>query len=107
MLPLVDVEDDSLGEGEGLAVVDGVGGSAHVGLPAVGAGLAAAAGLLLAAEGSADLGSGRADVDVGDAAVGADGGEEGLGLGDVRVKMLEERPWGTSLWRWMASERVS
>ncbi len=80
---LVDVEDDSLGEGKGFAVVDGVGGAAHVGFPGVGAGLAAAAGLFFAAEGTADLGTGWADVDVGDSAVGAYRGEEDLGLGEV------------------------
>ena len=61
----------ALRQRQGRAVVDGVGGAAHIGLPGVGAGLAAAAGFLLAAEGAADLGAGRADVDVGDAAVGA------------------------------------
>jgi hypothetical protein len=52
---LVDVEGDSLREGQVGAVVDGVGGAAHVLLPGVGAGLAASAGLLFAAEGSAYL----------------------------------------------------
>ena len=61
------------------AEVDGVGLAAHVGLPGVGAALAAAAGLLLAAEGAADLGAAGAGVDVGDAAVAARGGEEELG----------------------------
>lgn len=66
-----------------MAVVDGVGGAAHVGLPAVGAGFAAASGLLFAAEGTPDLGSGGAYVDVGDAAVGAHCGEEEFGFGEV------------------------
>ena len=55
--------------GSSLRPVDGAGLAAHVGLPGVGARLAAAAGLLLAAEGAADLGARGADVDVGDAAV--------------------------------------
>ena len=79
----VDVEADALGEGQVGAVVDGVGGAAHVLFPGVGAGFAAAAGFFFAAEGSADLGAGGADVDVGDAAVGAGGGEELLGLAEV------------------------
>ena len=79
----VDVEDDTLGEGKGLAVVDGVGGAAHVGLPSVGAGFAAASGLFFAAKGTADLGAGRADINVGDAAVGAVCGQEALRLGEV------------------------
>ena len=78
-----DVEPDALGQRQGRAVVHGVGGAAHVGLPAVGAGLAAAAGLLLAAERAADLGARGADVDVGDAAVGALRRDEQLGLAQV------------------------
>ncbi len=66
-----------------MAVVDGVGGAAHVGLPGVGAGFAAASGLFFAAEGTPDLGSGGAYVDVGDAAVGAYCGEEEFGFGEV------------------------
>src|SRR6187200_1416036 len=65
------VEADPLGEGKVLRVVNGVGGAAHVGLPGVGAGLAAAAGLLFAPEGATDFGAAGADVDVGDAAVRA------------------------------------
>ena len=80
---LPDVELDALRERQRGAVVDGVGGAAHVGLPGIGAGFAAAAGFLLAAEGAADLGAGRADVDVGDAAVGAGRREEALGLAQV------------------------
>src|SRR6202035_630049 len=49
----------------------------------VGAGFAASSGFLFAAEGSADFGARGADVDVGDAAVGAGGGEELLGLAEV------------------------
>ena len=67
----VDVELHALGQRQGRAVVDRVGGAAHVGLPGVRAGLAAAAGLLLAAEGAADLGARGADIDVGDAAIRA------------------------------------
>ena len=52
---LIDVEADSLCEGQVGAVVDGVGGTAHVLLPCVGAGLAPSAGLFFASEGSADL----------------------------------------------------
>ena len=66
--------------GSSIGVVDGVRGAAHVRLPRVRPRLAAAAGLLLAAERAADLRAGGADVDVGDAAVGAVGGEEPLGL---------------------------
>ena len=66
-----DGELHALRQRQGRAEVHRVGGAAHVGAPAVGAGFAAAAGLLLAAEGAADLGAGGADVDVGDAAVGA------------------------------------
>jgi hypothetical protein len=54
---LADVEGDSLGEREFGAVVDGVGGAAHVLLPGIGAGFAAASGFFFAAEGSADLGA--------------------------------------------------
>src|SRR6185503_17163358 len=75
-----DVELDPLRQRQGRAVVDGVGGAAHVGAPAVGAGFAAAAGLLLAAEGAADLRPRGADVDVDHAAVGARRREEALGL---------------------------
>src|SRR5262249_56407744 len=53
-----DIERDALGERQLGAVVYRVGGAAHVGLPGIGAGLAAAAGLLLAAERAADLGTG-------------------------------------------------
>ena len=80
---LPDVELHALGQRQRGAVIDGVGGAAHVGLPGIGAGLAAAAGFLLAAEGAADLGAGRADVDVGDAAVGAGRRDEALGLAQV------------------------
>lgn len=73
---LVDVEAYSLGQWKLGAVVDGVGGAAHVLLPGIGAGFAATAGLFFAAEGSADFGARGAYVDVGDAAVGAGGGEE-------------------------------
>src|SRR5215207_7378017 len=66
----IDVELHALRQRQGSAEIDRVGGPAHIGLPGVGAGLAAAAGLLLAAEGAADLGAGRADVAVGDAAIG-------------------------------------
>ena len=79
-----DVEADALGERKVGAVVDGVGGAAHVLLPGVGAGFAAAAGFFFAAEGSADLCAGGADVDVGDAAVGAGGGEEVFGFAEVQ-----------------------
>ena len=77
------VELDALGERQVGRPVDRVGLAAHVGLPRVGAGLAAAAGLLLAAERAADLGAGGADVDVGDAAVGALVREERLGRQEV------------------------
>jgi len=50
-------EFDPLGQGQLSRVVDGVGGSAHVGLPRVRTGLPAAAGVLLAAERAADLGA--------------------------------------------------
>ena len=49
------VERDALREREGFAVVDGVGGAAHVAFPGVGAGFAAAAGFLFTAEGAADF----------------------------------------------------
>src|SRR5258708_38029713 len=82
-MTLGDVEAGALGWGEVGAVVDGVGGSAHVLLPGVGAGFAASSGFFFASEGSADLCAGGADVDVGDAAVGAGGGEELLGFAEV------------------------
>src|SRR5258708_15775603 len=85
-MTLGDVEAGALGWGEVGAVVDGVGGSAHVLLPGVGAGFAAASGFFFATEGSADLCTRGADVDVGDAAVGAGGGEELLGLAEVHVE---------------------
>src|SRR5579862_4829832 len=73
----LDVELNALRERQRAAIVHGVGGPAHVGLPAVGAGFAAAAGLLFAAERPADLGARGTDIDVGDAAIGAPGrGEE-------------------------------
>src|SRR5258708_11987898 len=82
-MTLGDVEAGALGWGEVGAVVDGVGGSAHVLFPGVGAGFAASSGFFFAAEGSANLCAGGADVDVGDAAIGAGGGEELLGLAEV------------------------
>src|SRR5688572_25624652 len=80
---LLDVELHALGERQLLAVVDGVGGAAHISLPGIRARLAAAAGFLLAAESAADLGAGGADVDIGDAAIRAGGGNELLGLAEV------------------------
>src|SRR5690606_34531582 len=65
-------------EAERGPVVDRAGLAAHVGLPAIAAGLASAAGVLLAAERPTDLGATGADVDVGDAAVAARGREEPL-----------------------------
>src|SRR5688572_5213071 len=56
------VELHALGERQVARIVDGVGGAAHVGLPRVGAGLAAAAGVLLTAEGAADLGAAGPEV---------------------------------------------
>src|SRR4051812_42542679 len=67
-----DVELHALRQRQLAAVVDRVGGAAHVRLPAVGARFAAAAGLLLAAERAADLGARGPDVDVGDAAIRAE-----------------------------------
>src|SRR5688572_24504237 len=84
MRSALDVEGHALGQRQGGGVFDGVGGAAHVGLPAVGAGLAPAAGLLLAAEGAADLSAARTDVDVGDAAVRARARDEALGLAHVQ-----------------------
>ena len=78
-----DVEGHALRERQCLAVVDGVGGAAHIGLPGIGACLAAAAGFLLAAECAADLGARRADIDVGDAAIRADDRDECLGFAQV------------------------
>src|SRR5688572_8232385 len=78
-----ELEPDSLGERQFAAVVDGIGGAAHVGLPGIRAGLTAAAGFLLAAERAADLGAARADVDVDDAAVAAAPRHEALGLANV------------------------
>ena len=51
------LELDALRQREGLAVVDGVGGAPHIGLPCIRAGFATAAGLLFAAESAADLGA--------------------------------------------------
>ena len=65
----IHVEADALRQRQVAAVVDSVGGPAHIGLPGVGTGLAAATGFLLAAKGAADFGPRRADVDVDDAAV--------------------------------------
>src|SRR5438067_5874455 len=76
-------EFDSLSEGEFLGIVDGIGGSAHVGFPGIAPGFAAAASALFAAKGAADLGAAGADVDVGDAAIGARGGQEKFGLAHV------------------------
>jgi hypothetical protein len=50
-----DIEADALREGKVGAVVDGVGGPAHVLLPCVGAGFTAATGFFFTAEGSSDL----------------------------------------------------
>src|SRR6188472_671428 len=83
LVDVLDGELDALRQRQVLAVVDRAGLPAHVGLPGVGARLAAAAGFLLAAEGAADLGARGADVDVGDAAVAARGGEELLGRAHV------------------------
>src|SRR5688500_3282704 len=66
-----DVELDPLRERQVARVIDRVGLAAHVGLPRVGAGLAAAARVFLAAEGAADLRARGTDVHVGDAAVAA------------------------------------
>src|SRR5690606_10598897 len=74
-----ELEPDTLRQGQLPGVVDSRGLAPHVPLPGVGAALAPAAGVLLAAEGAADLGAGGADVDVGDAAVRADGAQEGFG----------------------------
>ena len=70
------VELDALGQGQAVAVVNRVGGAAHIGLPGIGAGFTPAAGFLLAPERPADFGAGWADIDVGDAAIRADGGDE-------------------------------
>ncbi|MDT5201298.1 MAG: hypothetical protein QOH34_2820, partial [Mycobacterium sp.] len=53
----VSAEVHTLGQRQFAGVVDGVGGTAHIGLPGVRTGLAAAAGLLFTAEGAADLGA--------------------------------------------------
>lgn len=62
-------ELDTLRQRQFRRVVNRVGGPPHVGLPRVGARLAAAAGFFLAAEGPANLGAAGADVHVRDAAV--------------------------------------
>src|SRR5690242_20295465 len=74
-----DVEVHALRERQVAAVVDRHGLAPHVGLPAVGAGLAAAARVLLAAERAADLGPRGADVHVRDPAVRALRRQERLG----------------------------
>ena len=93
----VHVEDHALRQRKVAAVVDGVGLPPHVGLPRVGAGLAAAARCLLAAECAADLGARRPGVDVGDAAVRALSREAGLGLAQIGREEPAERPCGTAL----------
>jgi hypothetical protein len=82
-----------------LRPVDRVGLAAHVGLPGVGAGLAAAAGVLLAAEGAADLGAAGADVHVGDAAVAAAWERKRSASQQVVGEDRLDRPCGTSLCR--------
>jgi hypothetical protein len=57
----IQIELDTLGERQRAAIVDGVGGAAHVGLPCIGPGFTSAAGPLLAAECAADLGARGAD----------------------------------------------
>ena len=96
---------DALRQRQRLGVVHRVGGAAHIGLPGVGAGLAAAAGFLLAAEGAADLGARGADVDVGDAAVGAVGRQEALGLAQVGGEDRRRQALRHALWSAMASSR--
>src|SRR2546423_3804761 len=78
-----DIEADPLGERQLAAVVYRVGRAAHVGLPRIGARLAAAAGFLLAAERAADLRAARPDIHVDDAAVAAARRHEALGFADV------------------------
>src|SRR5581483_493453 len=76
---ILELELDALRKRQRIGVVDRVRLAAHVGLPGVGARLAAAAGFLLAAERTADLGAARADVDVRDAAIGTRARQECLG----------------------------
>src|SRR5215831_8567668 len=66
---LLDTEFDSLGEWQGVGIVDGRGLPAHIGLPGVRAAFTSAASLLLATEGAADFGAGGTDVHIGDAAI--------------------------------------
>src|SRR4051794_7164896 len=82
----LNVKRNALRQRQILAVVDRVGGAAHVVFPGVGAGFASAAGALFAAEGSADLGTARADVHVGDPAIAARGRKKKLRLTNVGCK---------------------
>src|ERR1700722_14252090 len=71
----------ALSQGKFAGIIDGVGTSAHVGLPRVRTGFPSAAGLLLAAERATDLGARRADVHIRDATIRL--GQEALGLAQV------------------------
>ncbi len=79
----IDVEADSLGQGQIFAVIDGDGLSTHVGFPGVGPRLSSATGLFFATEGSTDFSAAGTDVDVGDTAIGAGVGDEEFGFAHI------------------------
>src|SRR5258706_378396 len=77
------VELNALRQRQRVRIIDRIGGTPHIGLPAVGAGFAAATGFFLATEGAADLGARGSDVDIGDAAIAAGSRHETLGFTHV------------------------
>src|SRR5262245_3734881 len=79
----LDVELDTLRQGQSTAVIDSAGHAPHIGLPSIGAGFAPSAGLLLAPESAADLCTRRAHIHIGQSAIGARGRKEALGFAQV------------------------
>jgi sugar lactone lactonase YvrE len=102
---VTDVEADALREGQVGAVVDGVGGAAHVLLPGVGAGFAAAAGLFSPPKAPPISAPEVPMLTLAMPQSEPRGGEEELGLAQVDGEDGGGEALGTSLLRAMASSK--